>query len=169
MANHVFNEVEFRGPAGQLMMAADLFQKMEECMPRNEEGQWPPFFIETPKRFFADIDVAHLPGSLKVDYQTDWFPNPEDLVTIAAHFDLSFESSYVEHGNAYYGACRYQEGKFLHAWIEDDDLLLMGYDPGHEHYTFGDKVFKYQGECHNHILKEKLDMLEKSVGYSRSR
>lgn len=169
MANHVFNEVEFRGPASQLMMAADLFQKMEDCIPRNEEGQWPPFFIEMPKRFFAYIEVAHLLGSLKVDYQTDWFPNPEDLVTIAAHFGLSFESSYVEYGNGSYGACRYNEEKFLHAWIEDGDLLQMSYDPRQEHYTFGDMVFKYQGECHDHILKEKLDALEKSIGYSRSR
>jgi len=37
MANHVFNEVEFRGQASQLTLAAELFRQMEDCQPKTQE------------------------------------------------------------------------------------------------------------------------------------
>lgn len=171
MTNHVFNEVYFHGPDSDLMVAEHLFEQIEACQAKTEEGQWPHFFIEMPKRFFADIEAAHLPGVLRVEYQTDWYPNPEDLVTIAAYFDLDFESYYVEHGNGYYGDCRfrYDEDKFLHTWMEDSDIIQIGYDDKNNDYLYKDHIFKFNGNCYNHVLKEKLDGLELSAGWSRGR
>ena len=171
MANHVFNEVNFHGPDSDLMVAAHLFEQMEACQPKTEEGQWPHFFIEMPRRFFADIEAAHLPGKLRVEYQTDWYPNPEDLVTIAAHFALDFESTYVEHGNGYYGACRYKydEGNLLHTWLEEHDFAQIGFDDQTRDYLYKEQRFKFQGNCYEYVLKEKLDSLEQSTRISRGR
>ncbi|MDR6786055.1 hypothetical protein ABIE26_004475 [Pedobacter africanus] len=171
MANHVFNEVNFHGQDADLMVAAHFFEQMEACEPKTEEAQWPHFFIEMPKRFFAHIEGAHLPGVLRVEYETDWYPNPEDLVTIAAHFGLDFESTYIEHGNGYYGACRYKfdEGNLLHTWLGENDFMQIGCDDQKNEYLYKERRFKFQGTCYNHVLKEKLDVLEQFIGQSRGR
>lgn len=165
MANHVFNEVNFYGADADLLVAEYFFGKMEACQPKTEEGQWPHFFIEMPRRFFAEIETALLPGKLRVEYRTDWYPNPEDLVVIAGHFGLDFESSYVEHGNGYYGACRfkYDDGHLLHTWLEE------AFDPQKNEYLFKEQRFKFQGNCYDHVLKEKLDLIALRIGQSRGR
>ena len=144
MPNWCYNFVTFSGKEEDLEKLHNVFLEMEKQENITNEGQLPEFakFEERlgNNRWFFELCINDI-GTYQ--YSTRWAPNTLNLVAIADHFNLEFESEYEESGNLIYGKAIYKNGILKELDLEETDLLQITWIEDTEEK---DEYYLYQGE-----------------------
>jgi hypothetical protein len=144
MPNWCNNFVSFFGKEEDLIKLQEVFSEMIKQEEITNEGQLPEFAKISEQlglnRWFFGL---YNNSDFCYTFETRWAPNTLNLVAIADHFNLEFESEYEEGGNLIYGKSFYKNKILEELDLDRSDLLQITWIEDTEEK---DEYYLYQGE-----------------------